>query len=592
MVWFSCRRFFATITIFMVCCAARTHAAVGVLANYSKNTVNFDVVDAAGHEKPYSLAHKDVIPIDANRQTSIAYASGDKRQCFLLQPNSINCFIELDKTLVLRSVILPKPKDESGNLPAPKARMLKNPKPVVISVKILADDDEPAVQKIWEKKFRRRIAKASNIFERACGVRFEVKAVEMWKSDNKLTNFEDSMREFERKVNPAPCRVAIGFTSQYALRHGLTHMGGTRGALNSHVLIREWSQHVSPSERLEILVHELGHFLGASHSGDPDSVMRPKLGDHRSNAVSFRIGFDPLNTLAMNIVADELRSGEFKGFFLMPLDARRQLQRIYLALENGIPEDPASRQYIGMLHLRTRLADPSPQKPPELVVATQDVVQAVVSAAKVNRTAFIRLKGDSMTEYYIGRAAAAAIKHPSPVARRAFLLGIGIALNDEKLWPSASKISALQEKIENPDARDSRLSVLGKITMRGRSDLARHFALSCALTVELGPSLAEKASLAKEIYDAHGGSGFSFVDLMADMAGVSFAKKICEGKIPLQKVAKNFNIPDFLPDYSELEEGLSWDEFTEKYKSVNNKNYLEVRAKIQERIDSMPGFVN
>ncbi len=75
-----------------------------------------------------------------------------------------------------------------------------------------------------------------------------------------------------------------------------------------------------------------------------------------------------------------------------------------------------------------------PPKPPELVVATQAVVQAVVNAARVNGRAATELKADVMTEYFISRAAAAAVKQPPAVARKAFLLGIGVALDDEKLW--------------------------------------------------------------------------------------------------------------------------------------------------------------
>ncbi len=74
--------------------------------------------------------------------------------------------------------------------------------------------------------------------------------------------------------------MAIGFTSQYMIPHGVMHLGGTRGPLYPYILIRELgSQHVSKSERLEILVHEMGHYLGASHTADMDSVMRPQLGD-------------------------------------------------------------------------------------------------------------------------------------------------------------------------------------------------------------------------------------------------------------------------------------------------------------------------
>jgi hypothetical protein len=57
---------------------------------------------------------------------------------------------------------------------------------------------------------------------------------------------------------------------------------------------------------LELLVHELGHFFGAAHSPETNSVMRPLLADKQANSTRFRIGFDPLNALAMNLVTEEM----------------------------------------------------------------------------------------------------------------------------------------------------------------------------------------------------------------------------------------------------------------------------------------------
>ena len=162
-----------------------------------------------------------------------------------------------------------------------------------ITVKILADDDEAATRDIWERRLRGRLAAASSVFERHCFVRFEVVAVDTWNSNDSITDFELSFADFEQQVRPAPARLAIGFTSQYRVMPGRTHLGGTRGPLHSHLLVREWSNRISESEKLEVLVHELGHFLGAVHSPERDSVMRPILGDKQARAVGFRIGFDP-----------------------------------------------------------------------------------------------------------------------------------------------------------------------------------------------------------------------------------------------------------------------------------------------------------
>ncbi len=589
----SLRRFSIFFVFFIVFAFAsrRGEASVAILANNTDTHVNFSIVDADGKQQPYLLDRTDVIPIPADKKIGIVFKGEGNLRRYLLQPNSINYFVEKDKSLDLLSFQFPVPPNESPNYPPPKPRAVAYSS-YVITVKILADDDEPAIQRIWEREFRERIAAASEIFEHHCGVRFEVKAVETWISDNRITDFQSSLGEFETKVNPAPAQVAIGFTSQYAIPRGLTHLGGTRGTLHSHILIREWSQYVTRSERLEILVHELGHFLGASHSADPDSVMRPKLGDRRSHATSFRIGFDPLNTLALNLIGDELRAGEYHGFAAMPLDTRRQLQRIYLALGKDLPDDPAAARFIDMLNLPRLVSAPPTPKPPELVAATQEVVHAVVEAARVNRSSFTELKGDAMTEYFIRRAAAEAAKLPPPLAAKAFLLGIGIALDDSRLWRDFPILNEFCQKVESENDRQVRIAILGKTTMRGRHDLAQHFVVSCALTIPLGPLATEQAGVAKEISDAQGESGFSFVDLSADVAGVTFATQVRAGKIPLAELADSFKICDFLPEFETLEEGISWQEFTTKYGSLDDDRCKNVRGEIQKRIHSLPGYKN
>ena len=50
----------------------------------------------------------------------------------------------------------------------------------------------------------------------------------------------------------------------------------------SHILFRDWKGRIDEAERVEQLVHALGHWLGAVDSPDPTSVMRPPSGDFRA----------------------------------------------------------------------------------------------------------------------------------------------------------------------------------------------------------------------------------------------------------------------------------------------------------------------
>ncbi|HEY2827513.1 MAG TPA: matrixin family metalloprotease, partial [Pirellulales bacterium] len=152
-----------------------------------------------------------------------------------------------------------------------------------------------------------------------------------------------------RKTDPGNARIAIGFTSEFQITKGRTHLGGTRGPLNNHILLREWSQVVSEPERLELLVHELGHFLGAVHSPEPDSVMRIILGDRQARVRKFQIHFDPLNTLAMNLVAEEWRKHPLYNYAQMSLLTQARLRAIYGAISQTLPEDNSSLQYLRIL---------------------------------------------------------------------------------------------------------------------------------------------------------------------------------------------------------------------------------------------------
>ena len=126
-------------------------------------------------------------------------------------------------------------------------------------------------------------------------------------------------------------------------------LGGTYGPFQSHILIREWAQHISEAERLELLIHELGHHLGAVHSPEPDSVMRPILGDRQARCAAFPIRFDPVNTLAMYLVGEEIRIRHVHSFARMSTPTKMRLRQIYTVLSQALPSDPAAAKYLDLL---------------------------------------------------------------------------------------------------------------------------------------------------------------------------------------------------------------------------------------------------
>jgi len=577
---------------------APASAGVVVIRNRTTAKVDFIVGGADGKVSRHSLQPNELVPIPVDGEVVLAFDADGTLRRYKLQANSIHYFLSNGNTLDLRS--FPLPNVSPNQRPAAPAKTGKPLAPTCkISVMLLVDDNEPAVQRVWEKRLRQRLAEASEIFERHCRVGFEVVAVGTWVSDDRIIDFEKSLREFELTVKPDPARVAIGFTSQYRMPRGQTHLGGTRGPMHTHVLIREWAQHISHTERLEVLVHELGHFLGAVHSIEADSVMRPKIGDHRSNARAFRIGFDPLNTLVMNLLGEELRAGRKYGFRSLQPQTRVQLRSAYTLFSKLMPSDTSAKNYLAMLNNSWTVRRQPTKHPSSLVAATKTVVEAVGKAAQRNHLPTgpegpventFRLSGDRLTEYYVREAAAAATELPSDLSAKAFLLGLGIALDNSTLLRYNPATSGLCREIESSPQRSQRLRLLGAPTMRGRRDLVQHFTASCALTVVLGSRAAESAGVAKELLDARRKSGFSFVDLSADVAGVTFATHVRDTKIPLASLAKSFTVEGFLPEISGLPEGISWDDFLKHFTSAQDNKFLRQQAVLRQRVLTLPVY--
>ncbi|MDD1606134.1 MAG: hypothetical protein LUP96_05480, partial [Methylococcaceae bacterium] len=112
-----------------------------------------------------------------------------------------------------------------------------------------------------------------------------------------------------------------------------------------------------------------------------------------------------------------------------------------------------------------------------------------------------------------------------------------------------------------------------------RSDLAQHFIGSAALTASVNDQVAKVVGEEKELSDAQGGSGFSFVDLAADKAGTRFgeiATSSPESARKLQLAMTQIkDYTDFMPDPRDLPEKMNEADFKSRYGSINSAAYQE-----------------
>ncbi len=342
-------------------------ADVVVVANRSTQAIAFKLANeaAAGTEaREFTLASGDLVPISLGAPMRLSFGSADRTRTYRIVPNGMYYFGETRPGQLDLQQIGLGVQDVTQAVSALPQRMSDpfedtslRTAPVVIPVKILFDEDEVTPRAAWERRIRSRFDEASRVFEKHCFARFKIVAIESWRSEDTITGLNESLGEFEQEVDPAPARLAIGFTGQFKARQQYVHLGGTRGPLHTHLLIREWVNHNSESERLEVLIHELGHFLGAVHSPESTSVMRRVLGDRQAREVKFRIGFDPLNTLAMCLLSQELKARPLVRLADLQPATQVELRKLYTELARALPTDPTAIRYL-------RLLNPIGQTPP------------------------------------------------------------------------------------------------------------------------------------------------------------------------------------------------------------------------------------
>jgi hypothetical protein len=127
------------------------------------------------------------------------------------------------------------------------------------------------------------------------------------------------------------------------------------------------------------------------------------------------------------------------------------------------------------------------------------------------------------------------------------------------------------------------------VGLGGRRDLLLHFIISAGLKLVSDHGIAMAIGEFKELLDSNeGGSGFSFVDLAADRAGLRFAEIAADAnggaRHLLGVLAGKANEKAFFPHFTDLPEGLSEGAFKRRYGDVNDSRYVGLVAEIDRRL--------
>jgi hypothetical protein len=129
------------------------------------------------------------------------------------------------------------------------------------------------------------------------------------------------------------------------------------------------------------------------------------------------------------------------------------------------------------------------------------------------------------------------------------------------------------------------------LTLRGRTDLAQHFAISAALAAAAGEPLANAIGVEKEVDDAKRGSGFSFIDLTADRAGTRLGELAVRNPERLAAaLAAGLTDAAMLPSIDGLPEFMMTDEFQRRFGGVGAPAYKRMSDEIEHRIAALALF--
>ncbi len=139
-----------------------------------------------------------------------------------------------------------------------------------------------------------------------------------------------------------------------------------------------------------------------------------------------------------------------------------------------------------------------------------------------------------------------------------------------------------------------RRPIIHPVYLYQRTDMAKHFMALATLTSSGSTFLAHLLGREKELIDAKQGSGFSFVDLAADRAGMYFGKIATsspENALKFQQAMANLkNYADFMPEVRDLPENMNNTEFVERFGSIYSPAYQNLLKKIDIRISSCPVY--
>lgn len=168
---------------------------------------------------------------------------------------------------------------------------------------------------------------------------------------------------------------------------------------------------------------------------------------------------------------------------------------------------------------------------------------------------------------------------------RSALMALAIYLGDPRFEKLAGQVLS-PELI-------GKSSFMRPVSLGGRQDLRLHFVISAGLQLIADQGISSAIGEFKELLDAgRGGSGFSFIDLAADRAGIRFVERATDSEAGARRLQQMLSGSPteqlFFPPVTDLAENLPKEEFERHYVGIGKPGYKAMVREIDRRIDKCP----
>lgn len=153
----------------------------------------------------------------------------------------------------------------------------------IVKVRVVADE-EFRKRSDWVEEIEESFKRSSAFYEELFGIKFEVKQIGEWVSDNDTKNIQILLRQLSDKIGRDDNDLVVGFTLQTPNIFKCVFSRAALGValpFSNYMMVRAQRNRGQNYYKTSlVLTHELGHIFGALHVDDTSSVMNTSLNDN------------------------------------------------------------------------------------------------------------------------------------------------------------------------------------------------------------------------------------------------------------------------------------------------------------------------